>query len=369
MQDKADNSKEKQEKGVQILSAKRRTKTLHKGSNKPSRSKYKCNPKLAELIKLANILPANFNFDWNLEISKSGFEVAFEKWKKVFFDLSINEQLELVGADFGKNYIVYPSKLPEELKKRDEFGFCLRAVDNSQEIIKIRNFLKRAIVLYKISQEKEIKVFIKKGEEAFDAFNKLYSDIEPLYKFIACWKVAEQLKYIGLVNEKYRNSILVYLTARYILLEEHKDFDISDKEATKFLQKWKTLFLINDLETESTDRLFIILDLLAKTALNYEIQIPDVSLSVDREGNVEFQFSEYVKAIQGVNISRLRFCEYCKKLFWANRKDSYACSKKHARNRRMRLLRKNWKENGDLYLNARKKKAKKKKENKENGSL
>jgi len=83
---------------------------------------------------------------------------------------------------------------------------------------------------------------------------------------------------------------------------------------------------------------------------------------IDGNGNIRFELSPYAEALQGVNISRLRVCDICEKFFWASRKDTFACSKKHSKVRQMRLLRENWKDKGDLYLKARQKKTNKKKE-------
>jgi len=371
MQQSASNNNKKQKKSVQNLSENKRTEMLlnSKEIETKSRAKYLCNARLAELIQIANILPPKFDFDWNVEKGTHGFENAFEKFKKLFFELSVTEQFDLVGADLGKRYISYPTSLSKKLRKQDEYRFCLRALDNSQEVIKNRNFLKRTIALFKITQEKEINDLISADEDAFDAFNKLYSDIEPLYTFLACWKIAEHLRgNLDLINAKHRNGVIIYLTAQTILLGEQATFGISDNEATEFIEEWKKLFIIKDLKSENAKRLIVILDVLLNNAFSLETPISQDNLSVNRDGNIKFQLSIYAEALEGVNISRLRICEYCKKLFWASRKDAYTCSPKHARNRRMRLLRENWKEKGDLYLKARQKKAKKKKESK-NGSL
>lgn len=86
---------------------------------------------------------------------------------------------------------------------------------------------------------------------------------------------------------------------------------------------------------------------------------------VERDGRLFIHFGYVLDSLNGIEISRLRACEVCSKFFWAKRKDSFACCKKHAKVRQMRLLRKSWDEKSDLYLKARKKK----KENKTNGSL
>lgn len=371
MQQRAHNHNKKQLKELQNVIDEGRTETLQ-NSAKPeqkSRAKYLCNTKLAELIQIANILPPKFDFDWKVEKGTYGFEIAFEKFKRMFFELSVVEQFNLVAVDFGKSYISYSTSISKEIEKKNDFRFCLRALDNSQEIIKIRKLLKRNIALFKVAQEKEIKDLINADEDVFDGFNKLYSDIAPLYKFIACWKLAEHLREeFDLVSAKHRNGVMFYLTARYILRGEYKDFGVTDAEAKAYIDEWKGLFIVKDWNSEYAERLIIILDLLAKTALDLETRISEVDLIVARDGDVRIEIEKNAVALQGVNISRLRICEYCKKLFWANRKDAYTCSPKHARNRRMKLLRENWKKSGQLYLEARKKKSKKK-ENKENGSL
>jgi hypothetical protein len=372
MQENAEDNNKKQKKKVQNLSETDCTETLlsARDAETKSRAKYHCNPRLAELIKVANILPYDFKFDWNAERAAHGFERAFEKFKKMFFELSILEQFELVGVDFGKNYIFFPVATSKKIKNNEDFRFCLRALDNSQEVIKIRKFLKQVRALFVITQEKEIRDLLSEDEDAFDAFNKLYTDIQPFYSLVACWKVTEHFREnFDLVNPKYRNGIMFYLTARYIMQNDYKDFGITDAEAEAYLEEWKRQFIVKDWSGEYFDRLTVILDIFAKTALTLEMRVNKVDITVIRDGEVKIEIDKNVEALQGVDISRLRICEYCKKLFWANRNDAYTCSPKHARNRRMRLLRENWKEKGDLYLKARQKKAKKQKEIKSNGSL
>lgn len=85
----------------------------------------------------------------------------------------------------------------------------------------------------------------------------------------------------------------------------------------------------------------------------------------DQNGVLTLEIAPLLESINGVNLNRLRTCEVCQSFFWADRKDAFACSKKHSKVRQMRLLRQNWKEKGKLYLKARKKN----KEKKDNGTL
>jgi len=86
------------------------------------------------------------------------------------------------------------------------------------------------------------------------------------------------------------------------------------------------------------------------------------SIKIAKDGRIEFSISEWANILQGVDITRIRICEICENIFWANRSDVFACSKKHSKVRQMRLLREHWKAKGDIYLKARQKKVNKKKE-------
>ena len=107
MQRSAANNNKKWKKSVQNLPELSDTKALHisKEAETKSRAKYLCNVRLAELIRIANLLPPQFDFDWKTEKGVHGFEKAFDKFKRLFFELSVAEQFDLVGVDFGKNYI------------------------------------------------------------------------------------------------------------------------------------------------------------------------------------------------------------------------------------------------------------------------
>ena len=90
-------------------------------------------------------------------------------------------------------------------------------------------------------------------------------------------------------------------------------YEKSFRNTKTFIEKWKDLFFVKDLATESAEKLMIILDFLANIALSSGIQISQVNLFVDREGIVNYRLSKYAEALQNVNVSRLRICEHCKK--------------------------------------------------------
>lgn len=52
------------------------------------------------------------------------------------------------------------------------------------------------------------------------------------------------------------------------------------------------------------------------------------------------------------NIDRLRVCEICKRVFWANRKDAWGCSPQHSNLIRVRRARKNAEQRQEKWINS-----------------
>lgn len=51
------------------------------------------------------------------------------------------------------------------------------------------------------------------------------------------------------------------------------------------------------------------------------------SLRVDKDGTVKISFDPFAEAIEGVDATRIRECNDCRRIFWATRKDQSCCSK------------------------------------------
>lgn len=86
------------------------------------------------------------------------------------------------------------------------------------------------------------------------------------------------------------------------------------------------------------------------------------TLFVDKQKRIRVRKSTFAEAVEGVEYNRIRECEICRRIFWANREDKLCCSKEHGHVLRSRRARANWEKSGELYLRARReKKAKTKK--------
>jgi hypothetical protein len=89
---------------------------------------------------------------------------------------------------------------------------------------------------------------------------------------------------------------------------------------------------------------------------------------LDDKGRIRRQPDKFTETLEGVEISRLRTCLVCRKLFWANRKDKKCCSEVHSAVIRQRQSRENKKEKGQVYSKFSKlRKQRQKKEISSNG--
>ncbi len=333
------------------------------------RAKYQCNPKLEQYIELVNIVPADFDFEWSAFEDQIGNNPKFKSWVSKLLELSPKQTIKLLTAEIDNIRFPLDENFSDRHSSKDVIKFGGIVLVQFIKIKSIRSFLHNLIRLNKLSNESRIKDLLK-NQSIFETLHLLHSNIEELFRLSAAQKIYKTLK-PDLINLEKRKmmGIVIQYTSHFIGTENTEQFNLTEDEKLEFLAKWAMSIKekIPDLEDYSpTLKNF---DLLVQSQLEFENRISNVKASIDKDGNVHFELNDYAKSLEGVNISRLRLCEYCQKVFWANRKDAFTCSPKHARNRRMRLLRENWKEKGDLYLNARKKKAKKKKEKKENGSL
>jgi hypothetical protein len=93
------------------------------------------------------------------------------------------------------------------------------------------------------------------------------------------------------------------------------------------------------------ERFYALLDLVhfaagLEESLSYRINIPlpkgnitsfppdRIVLDFDEDDQLQFAVDEFSKALEGVDVYRIRKCEICKKVFWAGRLDKKCCSKK-----------------------------------------
>lgn len=82
---------------------------------------------------------------------------------------------------------------------------------------------------------------------------------------------------------------------------------------------------------------------------------------LDKEGRLHRQPNPYGELIEGVEVSRIRACLICRKLFWAQRIDKKCCSEEHSAVIRQRQIRSNKEKNAELYAKSAKLRRQKKK--------
>jgi hypothetical protein len=79
-----------------------------------------------------------------------------------------------------------------------------------------------------------------------------------------------------------------------------------------------------------------------------------VSGRADQDGKFRIQYHPLLRALEGVELARIRECPICGKIFWAGRKDQICCKTKCAKIRRTRRWRERY---AETYKSQRYKKA------------
>jgi hypothetical protein len=343
MPNNAMKSKQNGQKAVQNLSDKGYTKTGQpfKSEKLRSRSKFACNPKLAELIYEANLLPADFSFDFERAANEKGFDIALTEWEEILWQ-----------------------ELPEQTIEY----ICEKALFNI-------TFLNRTYFL--ANQGKSYKF------KTFSEIDKILIEAHQYYKKIDVNRIGKlfddesfkgfllEIRHHNFQSEPY--TFLYYTINPLIQLTETRNF------LSNILKINNPGNLVNSRDTALHSALFphesgkssntpiqvIKGELFSPNLITVREKLSETNISLSEEGIINFELSPFAEALQGVNISRLRTCEICSRFFWASRLDAYTCSKQHAETRKKRLQRQSWKEKGHTgkggYLSSRRKKTKDKK--------
>lgn len=360
--------------GIQNLLIKMSKKTPQIKKSLKSRAKYDCPEELDELIYVANLLPKEFHFDLmetvreNLKkIEHLKPQIDFDETTDVdevlkrsrLYMASIKHWDNLFERCYDHNatwlefYLSLPVKVKEFLISSEEVKEFEKAKSHSYWTNNdgiAWDFLLDLNRGNKITDE-EFEQIQETGEFADFLVEKGYYGEE--------WSKSQEEE-----NDNYEDGMRLsdkfYLSeyfAKYrafIRLEKIRDFIHGLADLAEQLGNNKNSFRVD------------LFDHLPKKIVE-EVRATDIK--INEQGEIHFSVSKWAEVIQGVDISRIRRCEVCQKIFWAKRKDAFACSLKHAKTRQMRLLRANWKDKGDLYLKARKKKPKTSSGEKKNGSL
>lgn len=83
--------------------------------------------------------------------------------------------------------------------------------------------------------------------------------------------------------------------------------------------------------------------------MGYLLQ-PKTRINIDENGRIHFSSDEFIEALEGVEISRIRFCENCSRLFWQGRTTQKGCNKSCANNIRVKKSRELKKLKGTDYV-------------------
>lgn len=343
---------------LQNLLAEFGLKTPQDYKDKKTRAKYECNEQLAEMIEQANLLPPDFHFSITLLFEKNVSS-------SLLTPVRIYELIFSLPEDVQK-YIFSSNELKDS-EKQDAYEYWLNNDGAALDI------------LYDLNLNEEI---------SDETYKKLYgSSADEIAEFLVDFGYyGDDYSYEKQIaeEEKEERGYSSFFDSEYDSDFETRNL-LKALKYTKPLEKLQNirdflLAIINLAKTyettinqENSDSFFIRQDQKKLTELAIkEFELREVkekvlaaNISINDKGEIQFSISDWATALQGVDITRIRLCDVCNKIFWANRRDAFACSKKHAKTRQMRLLRANWKEKESLYLNARKRK----KEKKKNGSL
>lgn len=359
MQKKAQQNNKKPLNAVQNVSAENYTKTPQQTLIPKTRAKYECSKQLAEMIQKANLLPREFNFSFEdlLKNAIPGRHLLLE-WYELFLSL----------PDEIKNFIILSDERLE-YKKNDAREFWINNDGYAQD------------VLSEMCADNEI------SDELFNTIIKANSD-----------EIADFLVDYGYYGERYSYAEQVKEAKKNMSDSLFSTFDDSDGDdrtsstydlanAVAYIHALERLqgirdFLLaiinlakntqitaaagvepeNDYQRSRKQQKVVEKAIQEIKATKLKERILATSININEKGEITFSISEWASALQGVDTTRIRICEICENIFWANRRDAFACSKKHAKIRQMRLLRANWKASQELYLEARRRKTNKNKE-------
>ena len=350
MQKKSAQNNKKPLNAVQNVSAEKTTKTPQKKITQRNRAKYECSNQLGEMIQQANLAK---------DVSKFSTDAALEKIKNgVPFIVSWYEFLFSLPKEV--KYFIFVSKEREDYEKQDGYEYWLNNDGEAQD------------KLIDLNADDQI------SDELLDRL--INSDADEIADFLVDrGYYGDEYSYVN-HRKKERES-----TFSYSILDDEDKTDEYDTfaRAGAYISALERLHSIRDFllsiinlaknleiisipgeedsyHNRKNQENFSQSAIKELTAKKIKDKILATSININEKGEISFSISEWASALQGVDITRIRICEICEDIFWAKRKDAFACSKKHAKVRQMRLLRTNWKASGDLYVKARKNKQNKK---------
>ena len=315
-----------------------------------SRAKYNCKPALAVLIAEANLLEKDFYFD--LRVLVDDPDRFWIRWYEVFkglpkslvsylfnspevYEYEIGDSIEYWENHDGAALDCLRDLLTnEEISETEYEQIASSSSSDVAEFLVDKGFRGRNYSWFRESQ-KQKKLFERDDEDARNQSTEIiidfFASVQPAYI-----RTLERLQ--------ETRAFLIAITK----IAERLNTSCIDQEATSRAR-------VHSNSLGNFDR-----ELNNMLQEDLRKEIFQSSLRISEDGILNFSISSLADAVQGIDISRLRRCDVCDDIFWAMRKDAFACSRQHAKRRQMRLLRQNWEQSGHIYRQARRKKRSKK---------
>lgn len=343
---KGKNNK-KQISAVQNVSAVKAKKTPQEKTIR-RRVNYECNKQLAEMIQQANILPKDFQFSSDTLIENlKPEEPMLLKWYElcrslpkdiVCFLIRSDERIEFEKDNAREFWINNDGRAQDFL-----IDLCAGNAISDEELNKIIDEDAYVIADFLVEQgyygenysyRKQLE---RKSEPHFYNFSS-FRDNEDEVQSLDTYNLLDALSYIQALER----------------LQSIRDFLLAIIKLAEFSQKSPSQIKQSDYQTNKHNKHFSEIFVQELISKKLKDKVLATSINISEKGEIIFSISNWARALSGVDIARIRICEVCEKIFWAKRKDAFACSKQHSKVRQMRLLRSNWKKSGTLYVKARK---------------
>ena len=325
----------------------------HKSKSvRKSRANYECNDELAELIRLANLVADTPKYSVAEAVSQ------------------IREESPIFFNDYSifLNWFEFSSKLPKEV-----LDFIYLSEEYTEHIKsrsweywsrnegKAQDKLSDLLIDEQISEETYNKIIDVDSDEMADFMVEigfygedytLASKSESFSFFDSDEENEDQ------IDKWNRDSLFRAQVGAYERLHKIREFLLAIIKLAENIDIFVDSKGIDDSYVQLKKRDFERTALTELTKKKLVEKVLATSVSFNKKGEIQFAISDWASILQGTEVRRIRLCEVCKNIFWANRKDAFACSKKHAKVRQMRLLREHWQQKSGLYLKARQRKAK-----------
>lgn len=217
----------------------------------------------------------------------------------------------------------------ENLKRLNDQRFAFGPIearpattgDDAEDWRRVTEYAQRAIgkLDHVMAENERIDEELRKDAYLLEAIEKCLKGLPPAFR-----QYVEQDSQGSQHGDKYKP---------YLLLHRYNFARNARKNLSEIIDRYK--------RSKSDDPLY--------KGFSASVFAITATVRISSEGLIEFEKDEFLRAIEDVEVERLRCCAICGKYFWAGRLDQQCCSKNCAnalRNRR-------WRENSKEYYATR----------------